>query len=96
MADDCERFALAIHRANKHLRLWLNAQGIGATVNYRSVPTLTYYREKYGYTADDFPVSYEWGEGTITLPLFPSMMAVEQARVIDVVHDVVAPAVFPV
>jgi dTDP-4-amino-4,6-dideoxygalactose transaminase len=71
----------------------LNGRGIGATVNYRSVPTLTYYREKYGYTADDFPVSHEWGEGTITLPLFPSMTAGEQARVIDVVREIAVSAV---
>jgi len=71
----------------------LNEQGIGCTVNYRSVPTLTYYREKYGYDADDFPVAYEWGEGTISLPLFPSMTTEEQAHVIDAVRELVAPAV---
>ncbi len=27
----------------------LNQRGVPVTVNYRSVPTLTYYREKYGY-----------------------------------------------
>jgi len=62
-------------------------------VNYRSVPTLTYYRQKYGYTADDFPVSSEWGEGTITLPLFPSLTAEEQDYVIANVLDVVVPMI---
>jgi dTDP-4-amino-4,6-dideoxygalactose transaminase len=71
----------------------LNEQGIGTTVNYRSVPTLTYYRQKYGYTADDFPVSFEWGEGTITLPLFPSLTAEEQDYVIANVLDVVVPMI---
>ncbi len=51
----------------------LNDAGVDATVNYRSVPTLTYYREKYGYGPGDFPVSDEWGEGTISLPLFPGL-----------------------
>jgi UDP-4-amino-4-deoxy-L-arabinose-oxoglutarate aminotransferase len=71
----------------------LNDRGIATTVNYRSVPTLTYYREKHGYAADDFPVSFEWGEGTITLPLFPSMTRAEQDYVITAVHDVVVPLV---
>jgi dTDP-4-amino-4,6-dideoxygalactose transaminase len=71
----------------------LNERGIGTTVNYRSVPTLTYYREKYGYAADDFPVSHEWGEGTISLPLFPSMTADEQDYVIDTVHECVVPMI---
>jgi len=47
--------------------------------------------KKYGYTADDFPVSYEWGEGTITLPLFPSLTTEEQQYVIDTVRDVLVP-----
>jgi dTDP-4-amino-4,6-dideoxygalactose transaminase len=71
----------------------LNERGIGTTVNYRSVPTLTYYREKYGYAADDFPVSHEWGEGTISLPLFPSMTMDEQDYVIDAVHECVVPMI---
>jgi dTDP-4-amino-4,6-dideoxygalactose transaminase len=71
----------------------LNDHGIGTTVNYRSVPTVTYYRKKYGYTAADFPVSYEWGQGTITLPLFPSLTAEEQQYVIDTVRDVLVPMI---
>lgn len=73
----------------------LNRRGIGTTVNYRSVPTLTYYRRKYGYGAGDFPVSYEWGEGTITLPLFPSMTEYEQTCVIEAVRECIAASVCP-
>ena len=69
----------------------LNESGIGVAVNFRSVPTATYYARKYGYTAADFPVSYEWGEGEITLPLFPSMTRAEQDYVIEVVRNKVAP-----
>ncbi len=69
----------------------LNSRGVATTVNYRSVPTLTYYRQKYGYTPEDFPVSYEWGEGTITLPLFPSLTREEQDFVIGAVLGSVVP-----
>ena len=69
----------------------LNAAGIGVAVNFRSVPTTSYYRKKYGYTPGDFPVSYDWGEGEITLPLFPSMTREEQDYVIAVVRDKIAP-----
>lgn len=71
----------------------LNERGIGTTVNYRAVPNVTYYREKYGYAADDFPVSHEWGEGTITLPLYPSLTEEEQDYVIAAVRDVVVPLI---
>lgn len=67
----------------------LNDRGVPTTVNYRAVPTLTYYREKYGYGDADFPVSQEWGEGTITIPLFPSMTAAQQTSVIEAVRQCV-------
>lgn len=65
--------------------------GVHVTVNYRAVPTLTYYREKYGYTPDDFPVSHMWGEGTISLPLYQSLSTQEQNYVIKVVKDAIYP-----
>jgi len=38
-------------------------------------------------------VSHEWGEGTISLPLFPSMTMDEQDYVIDAVHECVVPMI---
>lgn len=69
----------------------LNESGIGVGVHFRSVHTTTYYREKYGFSDTDFPVSYEWGEGTISLPLYPSLSADEQKHVIDTVHEKIYP-----
>jgi UDP-4-amino-4-deoxy-L-arabinose-oxoglutarate aminotransferase len=71
----------------------LNAAGVPVTVNYRSVPTLTYYREKYGYGPADFPVSHEWGEGEITLPLWPGMPDADIEKVIETVKSAVVPLV---
>jgi dTDP-4-amino-4,6-dideoxygalactose transaminase len=71
----------------------LNAAGVPVTVNYRSVPTLTYYREKYGYGPEDFPVSHEWGEGEITLPLWPGMPDSDIEKVIETVKTAVVPLV---
>jgi UDP-4-amino-4-deoxy-L-arabinose-oxoglutarate aminotransferase len=71
----------------------LNAADIGVTVNYRSVHKLTYYREKYGYTDSDFPVSADWGEGTLSLPLFPGLSEAEQDYVIGVLEERVKPLV---
>jgi UDP-4-amino-4-deoxy-L-arabinose-oxoglutarate aminotransferase len=69
----------------------LNAAGIPVTVNYRSVPTLSYYREKYGFTAESFPVSHEWGEGEITLPLWPGMPQEDQIKIVETLKAAVVP-----
>ncbi|WP_018046113.1 DegT/DnrJ/EryC1/StrS aminotransferase family protein [Methylobacterium sp. 88A] len=56
---------------------------IGTTVNYRSVPTLTLYRDVP--EASSLPVAQEWGEGTLSLPLFPDLRINEQDEVIETV-----------
>jgi dTDP-4-amino-4,6-dideoxygalactose transaminase len=61
----------------------LGGVSIGATVNYRSVPTMSYYTKKYGFTGDEFPISLAWGNGTISIPLFTDITLAEQDYVID-------------
>ena len=65
----------------------LGENGIGTTVNYRAVHTMDFYREKYKLAASDFPVSENWGSGTISIPLFPGMREDEQKYVIDVLKN---------
>jgi UDP-4-amino-4-deoxy-L-arabinose-oxoglutarate aminotransferase len=69
----------------------LNATGIGVGVHYHSVPLTTYYKEKYGYSQEDYPISAEWGGGTLTLPLYASLTRPEQDYVIDAVRRDVYP-----
>jgi UDP-4-amino-4-deoxy-L-arabinose-oxoglutarate aminotransferase len=71
----------------------LAEQKIGCTVNYRSVPTLSYYSKKYGYRPESFPVSYNWGSGTITLPLYPSLSRDAQDHVINAIRNDVVPKI---
>ena len=73
--------------------LALGAANIGATVNYRSVPTMTYYKNKYSFNGSEFPVSQAWGEGTLTVPLFPGMTNDEQDYVIDVLLNKIEPMI---
>jgi dTDP-4-amino-4,6-dideoxygalactose transaminase len=51
----------------------LGRRRIGCAVNYRSVHTLAYFRERYGYARDAFPHAAEFGDRTITLPLWPNL-----------------------
>jgi dTDP-4-amino-4,6-dideoxygalactose transaminase len=68
---------------DKALRV-LGEANISATVNYRSVHTMKYYGEKYEYRANEFPTSLLWGNGTLSLPMFPGITKQEQDHVIDV------------
>ncbi|MGE0879162.1 MAG: DegT/DnrJ/EryC1/StrS family aminotransferase [Acidimicrobiia bacterium] len=52
----------------------LRANGVGTSVYYPSaVPMLTYYRQKYGYTADQFPNAHAISTRSIALPVGPHL-----------------------
>jgi len=68
----------------------LNRTGIGTTVNYQSLHRLTYYHKKYRLDDAALPVSAEWGDGVISLPLYVSLDASAQSYVIAQVNSVVS------
>jgi dTDP-4-amino-4,6-dideoxygalactose transaminase len=51
----------------------MQEKGIGVAVNYRSIHTLTYFRKKFGYEVEDFPVANDIGNRTISLPLYSKL-----------------------
>ena len=65
-----------------HVMTTLNERGIGATVNYGAIPRTKYYQRRYGFAPGAFPVAEDWGEGTLSLPLFPGLSDAEQDHVI--------------
>jgi UDP-4-amino-4-deoxy-L-arabinose-oxoglutarate aminotransferase len=69
----------------------LNTTGVPVTVNYRSVPGTTYYRQRYGDLSGSFPVAHRWGRETLTLPLYPSLSVSEQDYIIRAVKTHVYP-----
>ena len=68
----------------------LNAAGVGATVNYRALHRLTYYRRKYGLADDALPVSSQWGDGVLSLPLYVTLEPDAQDYVIAQVNRIAA------
>jgi UDP-4-amino-4-deoxy-L-arabinose-oxoglutarate aminotransferase len=54
---------------------------------------MNYYKNKYKLSRNDFEVSEEWGEGTLTIPLFESMKEEEQEYVIDILINEISPMI---
>ena len=48
----------------------------------------SYYYKKYGFKANDFPVSKNLYEQVITLPLYPSLKAEEVQYISEVFLDI--------
>jgi dTDP-4-amino-4,6-dideoxygalactose transaminase len=68
----------------------LQDRGIGCAVNYRSVHCLHYFSHQYGYQPGDFPVSYEIGTRTITLPLYPDLPEDDVHYVVRTLKEILA------
>lgn len=69
----------------------MKEQGVGTSVYYPApVPHLTYYREKYGYGEDTFPVAARISRSSIALPVGPHLEPGEMRTVAAVLHDALA------
>lgn len=66
----------------------LRERKIGTSVHFIPVHLHPYYRDKYGYRPEDFPVAYREYQRLVSLPLFPGMSDDDVDDVIDAVADV--------
>jgi UDP-4-amino-4-deoxy-L-arabinose-oxoglutarate aminotransferase len=80
---------VGLERRDKVL-LALGEANIGATINYRAVHTMSFYSKKYGFSGNDFPTSFSWGNGTLSIPFFPGITTQEQDYVLDVLINKVS------
>ena len=67
----------------------MKARNIGTSVHFIPIHLHPYYRDKYGFKPEDFPVAYENYKRIVSLPLHPGLSSDEVAAVIEAVADVV-------
>jgi dTDP-4-amino-4,6-dideoxygalactose transaminase len=68
----------------------LRARNIGTSVHFIPLHRHPFYRERYSYRPEQFPVCEEIYQGLLSLPLYPKMTDRDAADVIDAVRDIVA------
>ncbi len=66
----------------------LRAENLGVNVHYIPVHKHPYYRERFGYKGDEFPVAEDAYERLISLPMFHAMTDVDVEDVIAAVNKV--------
>ncbi len=67
----------------------LAARNIATSVHFIPVHLHPYYRKKYGFHPEDFPVAYDNYRRVISLPLYPGLEDRDVADVIETVLDIV-------
>ncbi len=63
----------------------LQAKGIGVSVHYIPLHTMSYYREMDHYQPQDLPAALNWFERCISLPIYPDLSDKEVSRIIEAV-----------
>jgi dTDP-4-amino-4,6-dideoxygalactose transaminase len=66
----------------------LKSRRICTSVHFIPVHLHTFYRQKYGYRPDDFPVALDNYQRMLSLPLSPALPDDDVSRVIDAVCDI--------
>lgn len=61
---------------------YLSKYNIYTTINYKSITQLNFYKKKYSLRDALFPISNNWGEGTISLPFYSSIKEKTQNYII--------------
>ncbi|HEY9593816.1 MAG TPA: DegT/DnrJ/EryC1/StrS family aminotransferase, partial [Spirochaetia bacterium] len=66
----------------------LQRRGIGTSVHFIPLHTMSYYRDKYGLAPEDFPVALRCYRTAVSLPLSASLTEEEVERVIQAVTEI--------
>ncbi|MEW6580000.1 MAG: DegT/DnrJ/EryC1/StrS aminotransferase family protein [Chloroflexota bacterium] len=67
----------------------LRARNIGSSVHFIPIHLHPYYRDRYGFQPEDFPVAYREYQRLISLPLHPGLTDEDVEDVIAAVRDIV-------
>jgi dTDP-4-amino-4,6-dideoxygalactose transaminase len=80
-----ERLKISRNQFIEELRI----RNIGTSVHFIPIHLHPYYRDKYGFRPDDFPVAFREYQRIISLPLYPKMTDQDVEDVIEAVIAVV-------
>lgn len=65
----------------------LRGQGVGFSVHWRPLHLHPYYRDAFGWQANDCPVASEVWQRLVSLPLYPTLRDVDQEHIIHVIRS---------
>jgi dTDP-4-amino-4,6-dideoxygalactose transaminase len=67
----------------------LGKRKIGASVHFIPVHTHPYYRDRYGWAPEDFPIAWREYQRMVSLPLHPGLTDTDVDDVVEAVRDLV-------
>ena len=71
----------------------LHQRGIGTGVHYQAIPLLSYFRETFGWKAENFPNALHYGQRTLSIPFTPYLSEEDVERVVSSIREVIEAAI---
>jgi UDP-4-amino-4-deoxy-L-arabinose-oxoglutarate aminotransferase len=68
----------------------MKEMGIGTSVHFIPLHIQPYYRDKYSFKANDYPIAYDVFKHIFSLPIYPKMLQKDVNRVIDAVTSLIS------
>ena len=62
---------------------------VGASVHFIPLHIQPYWRDRYGFEPEDFPVAYETYRSSVSLPIYPEMTEADVERVIKTTRSII-------
>jgi len=70
----------------------MNAAGIGTSVHFIPLHLQQYWRDRYGFKPEDFPVALDVYQRAVSLPIYPCMSDADVDRVISTIRRILTHA----
>jgi UDP-4-amino-4,6-dideoxy-N-acetyl-beta-L-altrosamine transaminase len=67
----------------------MKSQGIGTSVHFIPIHIQPYYRDRYNFKEDDFPVSYNLFKRVVSLPIYPKMTGENVRQVVRAIKNII-------
>ncbi len=64
----------------------LQTKGIGVAVNFTPIHLKTYYKKKYFFKKNDFPIAEKIGNSTISIPFYPKLKTEEVKYIVKTLN----------
>lgn len=68
----------------------IERHGVGIGVHFRCLPLTKYYKNKYKYTKDMFPVASKMTEKIVSIPLYPGLSDEDVRHIVHTIKGVVS------
>ena len=79
-------YVIKVKKKRDNLLEFLREKNIYTTVHYHPIHLQPYYKN-LGFKHGDFPISEEYGDTALSIPIYPDLEFKDQSKVIEILNS---------